>query len=60
MKAAESVRRAFDGASESGARAGRDLDDVGQGNNMMRGPGGAKTATVPLTPADLTSTARSY
>ncbi len=56
MKAAESVRRAFDGAPKVAHVLGGTIDDVGQGNSMNRGPGGAKPDTTPQPPADLVST----
>jgi chemotaxis protein MotB len=56
MKAAESVRRAFDGAPKVAKVLGGTLEDVGQGNNMMHGPGGANSKTAPQTPVDLAPT----
>ncbi len=54
-KVGESVRRAFEG-SEAPKRAavlGGTVDDVGQGNRMMRGPGGTNVPTPPVPrPAD--------
>jgi chemotaxis protein MotB len=56
MKAAESVRRAFDGPPKVARVLGGTVDNVGQGNNMMHGPGGAKTETARQAPADLIPT----
>ncbi len=56
MQASESVRRAFDGAPKVSKVLGGTLDDVGQGNSMKHGPGGAKPQTAPQTPVDLAPT----
>ena len=53
VKAAQSVRRAFNGEPKVAHVLGGTVDDVGQGNRLMQGPGGAKTANVPPEPADL-------
>ena len=55
MKAAASVRRAFDGEPKVSHVLGGTIDDVGQGNNMMRGAGGARTGETQQ-PADLAPT----
>jgi chemotaxis protein MotB len=52
-KAAESVRRAFSGESKVTKVLGGTVDDLGQGNRLMRGPGGARAAQEP---AELAST----
>jgi chemotaxis protein MotB len=41
-KTAESLRRAFSGAPKIAHVLGGTIDDVGQGNRLMRGPGGAQ------------------
>jgi chemotaxis protein MotB len=56
MKAAESVRRAFDGEPKVAHVIGGTIDDVGQGNAMKRGPGGTKTGTALQEPSDLGAT----
>lgn len=57
VKASESVRRAFDGAPKVAHVLGGTIDDVGQGNGMNRGPGGAKPETPSQQPpSDLVST----
>jgi len=56
MKAAESVRRAFDGPPKVSQVLGGTVDNLGQGNSMMRGPGGAKAETAKHAPADLSPT----
>jgi chemotaxis protein MotB len=56
MKAAESVRRAFDGPPKVSRILGGTVDDLGQGNNMMHGPGGSKTETAKPAPAELSPT----
>jgi chemotaxis protein MotB len=55
MKAAESVRRAFDGPPKVARVLGGTVEDVGQGSNMMRGAGGAKAGVLEA-PADLLAT----
>jgi len=56
LQAAESVRRAFDGTPKVAHVLGGTVEDSGQGNKMMRGPGGAKSQTVPQAPVDLSPT----
>jgi chemotaxis protein MotB len=56
MKAAESVRRAFDGPPKVAHVLGGTLEDSGQGSKMMRGPGGAKAQMAPQEPVDLSPT----
>jgi chemotaxis protein MotB len=56
MKAAESVRRAFDGPPKVSQVLGGTVDDTGQGNKMLHGPGGAKSQTAPQAPVDLAPT----
>jgi chemotaxis protein MotB len=56
MKAAESVRRAFDGPPKVAHVLGGTVDDTGQGNKMMRGPGGTRTDKSAQAPADLFDT----
>jgi chemotaxis protein MotB len=53
MKASESVRRAFSGEPKVSRVLGGTIDETGQGNRTMRGPGGANS---PQEPADLSST----
>ena len=53
MKASESVRRAFSGEPKVSHVLGGTIDDKGQGNRSMRGPGGVN---LPQEPADLSST----
>ncbi len=55
-KAAESVRRAFDGSPKVAHVLGGTIDDMGQGNGMMRGPGGSKAGAAAQEPADLAPT----
>jgi chemotaxis protein MotB len=55
LKAAASVRRAFDGSPKVAHVLGGTVDDVGQGNSMMHGAGGAKTGEIQQ-PADLAPT----
>jgi chemotaxis protein MotB len=56
MKAADSVRRAFNGEPKVARVLGGTIDDTGQGNRLMVGPGGAETGTATQDPADLSST----
>jgi chemotaxis protein MotB len=56
MKAAESVRRAFDGPPKVARVLGGTIDNVGQGNAMMHGPGGAKGKAATEAPVDLAPT----
>jgi chemotaxis protein MotB len=56
LKASESVRRAFDGPPKVSQVLGGTVDDVGQGNKMLHGPGGARSPAVPQAPADLSPT----
>jgi chemotaxis protein MotB len=55
MQAAESVRRAFNGEPQLAKVLGGTVDDTGQGNSMMRGPGGTQTGSSQQ-PADLAPT----
>jgi chemotaxis protein MotB len=56
LKASESVRRAFDGPPKVSQVLGGTVDDVGQGNKMLHGPGGARAPAIPQAPADLSPT----
>lgn len=56
VQASESVRRAFSGETKVSRVLGGTVDDIGQGNRMMRGPGGAKTGNSTQQPADLFAT----
>jgi len=56
MKAAESVRRAFDGAPKVARVLGGTIDDVGQGNGLKHGPGGAKSESATQEPSELAPT----
>jgi len=56
VKASDSVRRAFTGEPKVSHVLGGTVEDVGQGNRLMQGPGGSKTGTATQQPADLFAT----
>jgi chemotaxis protein MotB len=58
QKASDSVRRAFNGertVPKMASVLGGTVNNIGQGNRMLRGPGGSEIAPAPVKPVELRS-----